>query len=60
MKGDLDDDNAVTPLDIPPFTASVLAPEAASADDRCAADTNDDSNVNGLDIQIFVGLLMGA
>ena len=45
---------------IPPFSAAVLAPDSASADDLCASDVNDDGIIDGLDLQGFVNLVLGS
>lgn len=58
ISGDLNGDTMVTPLDIPQFSAAVLAPESASADEFCAADVNQDGNVDGNDVHPFVSLIL--
>ncbi len=56
--GDVSGDGLVDIGDIPSFTAVLLDPGAASADDFCAADTDEDGEVSGLDIRLFVPLIL--
>lgn len=52
--GDMDGDHGVDEDDIMPFVQVLLDPNFGTPDERCAADTNLDSFVNGGDIQLMV------
>lgn len=56
--GDVNLDNVVDFNDVQMLSAILMAPEAASPDQICAADVNEDGHVNGLDIQAFMTLLL--
>ncbi len=57
VPGDLDADDAVTPDDVPPFVAALLA-STLSAEDRCGADVNEDGIVDGRDVEKMVDRLI--
>jgi hypothetical protein len=54
--GDVNGDGVTNPMDVPAFAAVLLNPAAATPDERCAADVNEDMDASGLDIQAFVDL----
>jgi len=56
--GDVDDSGSVTIDDLAPFIAVVLNPAAATEDQQCAADVNEDANIDGRDLQSFLNLLL--
>lgn len=56
--GDVSGDSLVDSSDVGAFIAVLLDPGNATADDRCAADINEDGQVDGLDTQGFIQLLM--
>ncbi|MCZ6699894.1 MAG: hypothetical protein O7D94_13255, partial [Planctomycetota bacterium] len=56
--GDVSGDGLVDIGDVPSFVAVLLDPGAASADDFCAADTDEDGDVTGLDTRLFVALIL--
>lgn len=57
--GDVSGDGVVAMDDIAPFVAVMLEPDAATEDEICAVDTNLDGAGNGLDVQAFLGLILG-
>lgn len=57
--GDVNGDDLVTASDILPFVDVVLEPAGATARELCAADTNVDQVVDGLDVQEFSVILTG-
>ena len=57
--GDVNGDGAANAGDVISFTTVILDPGAAAADDFCAADVNQDGEVDGLDVQGFADLLLG-
>ena len=58
MTGDVSGDRNVDVDDTAAFIAVMLDPGAASADEFCAADVDEDGDVNGLDIQGFTNLML--
>lgn len=56
--GDVNGDGVVTIDDVPPFVSVLLDPDAATPDEYCAADVNEDGAVNGLDTQAIADLLL--
>lgn len=56
--GDVNGDSLVDPADVTAFTAVLLDPAGATADERCAADVNADGSADGLDTQGFIELLI--
>lgn len=56
--GDLNNDCAVTTLDIPAFVDALLGTAMLTAPALCRADVNADSAINGLDIQPFIDRLL--
>jgi hypothetical protein len=56
--GDLDGSGMADVDDVDEFAAIVIDPGSATADEFCAADINEDGNVNGLDIPGFVSLVL--
>lgn len=56
--GDVSGDWEIDALDVAPFVAVLLDPDAATPDDACAADVNRDGGTDGDDIGPFVALLM--
>ncbi len=57
--GDLSGEGTITAADVGPFAATLVNPNAATPDQRCAADVNVSGASNGDDVQPFVGLLLG-
>ena len=57
--GDVNGNGVTDTGDIASFTSVILDPGAATADDFCAADVNQDGEVDGLDVQGFADLLLG-
>jgi len=57
--GDVNGDLAVNVGDIDSFVAVLLDPAGATSAQLCAADVNQDNQVNGLDAATFVNLLLG-
>ena len=57
--GDVNEDALVNNFDIDAFVTVLTAPDAASAEERCAADANRDGAVNNFDIDAFVALVAG-
>jgi hypothetical protein len=60
IPGDLNNDGDVNELDIPMFNAVILNPASATNVQFCAGDVNVDLQLDGLDVQGFVDLLLGA
>lgn len=58
--GDINGDGSVDIDDAGPLATILLDPAAATPDDYCAADSNGDTAVNGLDVQGFIAHLLGA
>jgi len=56
--GDLDNDCAVTELDLPIFVDALLGMVVLSPAAVCRADVNADGDLNGLDIQPFIDALL--
>ena len=56
--GDVNNNTFVDIGDIAAFTAVLLEPTSATADELCAADVNLDGTVDGLDVQGFVDLVI--
>lgn len=56
--GDLDNDCAVTELDLPIFVDALLGMAVLSPAAECRADVNADGDLNGLDIQPFIDALL--
>jgi hypothetical protein len=56
--GDVDGDGFTDNGDVLSFVSVLLDPGAASADDLCAADTNEDTFVDGMDASSFIGLIL--
>lgn len=52
--GDVNADTVVDLLDIQPFASVLVDPDGASAAQRCAADANGDSVIDGSDIAAFI------
>ena len=44
--------------DVGPFVSALLDPATATADEYCAADANEDGQLNGQDLQGFVNRLL--
>ncbi|MCB9853338.1 MAG: VCBS repeat-containing protein [Phycisphaerales bacterium] len=58
--GDVDGNGIVEFDDAAVFSATLLDPASATADERCTADVNQDGNVDGRDIQGFMSLLLNS
>lgn len=58
IRGDFTSEGLVTPDDIGPFAAVLVAPCKATLDERCAANVNEDWLADGPDIQPFVDMLL--
>jgi|GEM_PF-2082505 len=58
--GDVNLDTFVDLNDIDAFAAVLIDPDSATDAQNCAADANQDGNVNGLDVQAFMTLLIGS
>lgn len=58
LKGDVDDNDSVSTADIAPFVNILLGIVIPA--DACPADTNNDGQINGLDIPFFVSALFDA
>jgi len=56
--GDIDGNGVTDPLDIPGFASVLLNAQAASADEFCAADLDNDAQLNGIDLALMTGLLI--
>ncbi len=56
--GDVDGSGTVNLADVGTFATAVLDPTSLTGDPLCAADINQDDNVNGADIQDFVNLVL--
>ncbi len=56
--GDVNADAAVDMLDVPELVDLLLDPDAATNEQRCAADTNFDGEIDGADVQAFVDHLL--
>ncbi len=56
--GDVSGDGLVDDGDVSSFFSVLLDPGAASADDFCAADTNEDTLADGRDTTSFIGLIL--
>lgn len=56
--GDISGDSLVNVGDVGPFVAVLLDPDAATADERCAADVNESGWPDGADVQAFMNLLI--
>lgn len=54
LLGDVNDDTFIDATDIPPFAAVLLNPTAATPDEFCAADVDNNGIVDGLDVQALV------
>ncbi|OWY72023.1 hypothetical protein B7486_10270 [cyanobacterium TDX16] len=60
MKGDIDNDQSVSLLDIGPFINLLFADLTDwNIIELCPGDMNNDARINGLDIQCFVNTLVG-
>ena len=59
MPGDVSGDGLVDLGDADSFIEVLLDPDAAAANDRCAADVNASGSPEGGDIQSLIGLLLG-
>jgi|GEM_PF-1558441 len=59
LTGDVDADGSIGIDDVAPFIGVVLNPEMATDDQLCAADMNEDGNLDGRDIQAFLETLLG-
>lgn len=57
-RGDLDGDGCLTTDDRDLLIAVILDPDAATEEERLAADCNGDGELNGKDIQAFLDLLL--
>lgn len=57
--GDVNRNNVVDLNDVPEFIANLLEPPAPQDPAYCALDTNNDDEVDGEDIQVFVDVLVG-
>lgn len=55
--GDVDGDSGVTIDDVANFVTVLLDPDSATEQERCASDVNQDTIVNGRDIEAIVALL---
>lgn len=58
-RGDVDNNAAVNSVDIGAFLGVLLDPDAATTQQRCAADVNLDSFVDGQDISGFAACVIG-
>ncbi|MCB9851677.1 MAG: hypothetical protein H6819_01170 [Phycisphaerales bacterium] len=56
--GDANGDAVVSIDDVASFSAVLLDPDAATADESCAADVNEDGVVNGRDVQRMTQLIL--
>ncbi|MCB9858457.1 MAG: thrombospondin type 3 repeat-containing protein [Phycisphaerales bacterium] len=56
--GDVNLDSVVDINDVQAFASILLDPDGATPDEFCAADANEDGNVDGLDAHAFVTLLL--
>lgn len=60
LPGDFNSDDLVNLNDVAPFVSVLISPELASDPDLASADVNCDQAVNGLDLTIFVEILLGS
>ncbi|HPF37801.1 MAG TPA: dockerin type I domain-containing protein [Phycisphaerae bacterium] len=58
--GDVSGDGAFNIMDAAPLAEILANPNAATADDLCAADFNRDGTVDGRDLQIFINWLLAS
>ncbi len=58
LPGDMDENGMVNIDDIASFVAVLLDPASATESQQCAADVNQDTDVNGLDLQAFLDMLI--
>jgi len=56
--GDIDASGTVNLADVGIFATAVLDPDSLTGDPSCAADINQDGNLNGADIQGFIELVL--
>jgi|GEM_PF-753758 len=56
--GDTNGDALVDLSDLPRFVSILINPEAATPEENCAADVNEDGNVDSRDVQNFINLVL--
>jgi|GEM_PF-3063439 len=57
--GDIDGNGVTDQLDIPGFASVLLDAQAVTADEVCAADLDNDAQLNGIDLALMTDLLLG-
>jgi len=57
-RGDVNIDGARNAADLGVFVSILLSPDGATAQQRCAADTNRDGTLDGLDIEPFIDCVL--